>query len=444
MRVLLIDTEGQFLDFALRCLEAGHDVRLAKRPDKPGKPLARDGEGFKGLKIIEDWRPSMSWAKDGLIMTSGNFKHMWELDWYRTMGYQIFSPTVKSAELEIKRSVGMDAMKAAGIDIPPYHTFGTLEEAEAFARKSDDSYVFKTMGDEDDKSLSFVASDPAELVGWLRQKIQSGMKLKGPCMLQEKIDMLVEFGVSGWYGPEGFLPNKYQICFEHKKLMDGEIGPNTGEMGTVCQYTETEKLAAECLLPMDPILRVLGHRGDFAVGVGIDKKGKAWPFEFSARCGWPAFHIQVASHKGDPAQWMRDLLDGKDTLKVSQDVAIGVVMGQPMFPYGKSSPAQVEGNPIAGLDEVWADAHPVAVMLGRGPKMENGKIKEGPIFQTTGEYVLVATGLGATVEKARERVYKTVKSIKIPNAMYRQDIGCKVQESLKDLHKFGYALSMEE
>lgn len=441
MRVLIIDQEGLGLDFALRCLEADHDVRWFKYADK-GK-VTRDGEGFKGLKTVDDWRAHMGWARDGLILTTGNYKFMDELDRYRDLGFKIFSPTKRSAELEIKRGVGMKAMQAVGIDVPPYETFDTLEAAEAFARKSDRCWVFKTMGDEDDKSLSFVSSDPAEMVGWIRQKIARGMKLRGPCMLQEKIDMLAELGVSGWFGPDGFLPGKWQRCFEHKKLMVGEKGPATGEMGTVCQYAETDKMADEILKPMEGILKVLGHRGDFAVGAGVDTKGRTWPFEWTARCGWPAWWIQTASHKGDPAQWMRDLLDGKDTLKVSNDVAIGVVMGIPRFPYQCSSPELVEGNPIQ-IDPAEEDnIHPAAMMIGKGPVMEKGKIVERPSYQTSGEYVMCVTGLGKTVQKARERVYKSVSAVKMPNAIFRLDIGERLDECLTKLHGFGYCEGME-
>lgn len=439
MKILVIDQECLGLDFVLRCAEAGHQVRWFKFM---GRKPCRDGEGFKGFTIVDDWRPSMAWAKDGLILCTGNFRFLPELDRFRDLGFKIFAPTAKSAALEIDRAAGMKAMQAVGIDVPPYTMFKSFEEAEAFARKSDKSYVFKTMGDEDDKSLSYVAGDPADMVGWIRNKISRGMKLKGPCMLQEKIDMMAEVGVSGWFGPDGFLPNKWQICFEHKKLMNGEIGPNTGEQGTVTQYVDADKMAKECLAPMEPILKVLGHRGDFALGAGVDTKGRVWPFEWTARLGWPAFYIQVASHKGDPAQWMLDLLNGKDTLRVSNDVAIGVVMAQPRYPYNCSTPEMVEGNPIGGLEDVLDNVHPASVMLAKGPVWKDGKITDAAIPQTTGEYVLVATGLGKTVSKARDKVYGVVGQVKFANNMYRTDIGEKLEKCLPKLHSFGFAKEM--
>ena len=424
MKILVIDQEAMGLDFVLRCTDAGHDVRWYRYTTKP----IRDGEGFARIRIIDDWRPAMTWVgKDGLVFLTGNHRFLHELDRWRDYGWQIFGPTVASARLEIDRAAGMDAMQAAGIAIPAYQTFNSLEDAMAAARKSDRPLVFKTMGDEDDKSLSYVASDPADMAGWIAQKIRRGMRLKGPCMLQEKIDMLAEVGISGWMGPDGFLPDRWQICFEHKKLMNDDIGPNTGEQGTVCQYEEADRLADDILKPMEPVLRALGHRGDFAVGAGIDRKGQAWPFEFTCRAGWPAFFIQCASHRGDPAQWMADLMAGKDSLRVERDAAIGVVMAQPRYPYNASPPELVEGNPIKIEPASMRAVHPVAVMRDRGALL------------TTGEYVLVATALGAGVGRARERVYRAVDGIKFPNRMYRTDIGASLERSLPALHRLGYA-----
>lgn len=441
MRILVIDTENMLLDFVLRCTAADHEVRWFKYPDN-GK-VTRDGEGFKGFRVISDWRDSMPWAREGLILISGNFKYMNELDRYREFGYRIFGPTNKSADLEIKRSVGLEAMRAAGIDIPPYKEFKSLEEAEAFARKSDDCWVFKTMGDEADKSLSYVSCDPADMCGWIRQKIDRGLVLKGPCILQEKIDMLAEVGVSGWFGADGFLPNKWQTCWEHKRQYPGEIGQNCGEQGTVTQYVADDKIADEVLKPMEPILRVLGHRGDFAIGAGVDTKGKIWPFEWTSRLGFPAVFLQIASHKGDPAAWMLDLLDGKDSLKVSNDVCIGVVCSQPNYPSGKSPAELVEGNPISVNEDDMNDIHFCSVMIGKGPKLEGGKVVDRPMLQTTGEYVLVTTGLGKTVSAARRKVYRSIDGIKFPNIGYRDDIGCKLEKVLPKLHRFGYVLETD-
>lgn len=437
MNVLILDVELMGLDLAARCVDWGHRCRLYHQTPHP------IGKGFTGVQIVDDWQASLSWAKDGLIVTTGNAKWLHILDRYREFNLPIFAPTVGSARLEIERSAGMDALKAIGVDLPHFETFDSLEDAEKFARKSDQAYVFKPMGSEDKKELTYVSHSPADMVGWLQRQSALGYKLKAPCMLQEKIDMIAEIGVSGWFGPEGFLEGKYQECWEFKKLGNDDTGPATGEMGTVCQYVESSKLAEDFLLPMAPALQALGHRGDFAVGCGIDSKGKAWPFEFTARLGWPAFLIQVASHRGDPAQWMKDLLVGKDTLKCDYRPAIGVVMAQPPFPQWNGKAECVEGVPVCGLDEVWDQVHPAMMMIGKGPYMDGDAVKDGPVYQTAGELVCVVTGLGSTVSKAREKVYGAVDTISYSDAIFRTDVGAKLEKQLPKVHGFGFAMDME-
>jgi phosphoribosylamine--glycine ligase len=237
VRVLILDTELAGLDLALRCLDHDNEVMVFQQTAHP------IGVGFPGLKRSSDLTAAMKWVgKDGLVVPTGNAKFVRDLDRYREFGFRIFGPTVQSAALEIDREAGMKAMKACGIDLPHYECFDSLDAAETFARKADQAYVFKPLGSEENKALTYVSESPADMVGWLQRQQARGMKVS-KCMLQEKIDMLAEFGVSGWFGPEGFLPDKWQECFEFKKLMDGDLGPSTGEEGTVTQYVETSKLA---------------------------------------------------------------------------------------------------------------------------------------------------------------------------------------------------------
>lgn len=280
LRVLVIDSDLTGLDFSYRCASAGHNVKLYQTPHKDGSKVW-DGFGFPGIERVSSWRNHMAWAKNGLIVNLFNDQKITkELDEFRKFKMPIFGPSVKSAELEWFRGKGMAFMEAHGIEVPKYLTFKTLEEVEKFAWKADQPYCFKTMGDEADKSLTFVPSDPAELVSWIETKKRQGIKLKGPLMLQEKIDMVAEIGISAWMGKEGFLPH-YNVNFEFKKNLAGEFGRAVGEEGTVTKYYDENSLATEMLIPFEKSLVELGHFGDFDVGMGVDSKGKLWPFEFS-------------------------------------------------------------------------------------------------------------------------------------------------------------------
>jgi phosphoribosylamine-glycine ligase len=433
MNVLIIDADRCGLDFALRCIDAGHAVKIFF--DAPQK--VRDGERCKGLTVVQDWRYHIPWAKDGLVLPTTNTKYLKELD---QSGAPVFGPSWQSAQLEIDRAYGMRIFEECGLPVLPYQQFKSLKEAEAFARRTDALYVFKTLGSNEDKSLSFCPSSPEELVAQLVHWQRRGLKLKGPCMLQEKVEMVAEIGVSGWMGSHGWMPGKWNENFEYKKLMPGGFGPNTGEMGSVLKYQKESRLAREMLEPLEDILVSMDHIGDFDVNCGIDAKGRAWPFEPTARLGWPAFYIQVASHKGDPAHWMRDAMGGHDTLQVDSRVAMGVLVAQPPFPYKHVPTAEVEGHPVYWPEEESQHVHPIMMMRGPVP-MPSGK--DGLGWLTTGEYIACLTSLGATVKDVSESVYGLVDEFRVADKIVRNDIGENLKECLDELHEHGYALGVE-
>jgi hypothetical protein len=139
---------------------------------------------------------------------------------------------------------------------------------------------------------------------------------------------------------------------------------------------------------------------------------------------------------------MRDLLEGHDTLKVSYDVGIGEVVAIPPFPRDDCDEAECMDLPIE-IPNRWDRIHPVCMQIEKGPSMKDGKVVEADIFTTSGNYVLVATGMGETVKQAKEAVDKVIKKVNVSNMMVRNDIGDNLEECLPELHKMGFATSME-
>jgi len=432
-RVLIIDTDGVGLSFGIRCADAGHSVRWFVKP-KPCNSL-ESGKGFK-VERITNWVSSIGWAD--LVFCTSNDDYLPRLEFFRKKGAPVFAPSVASAALEIKRADGMKFLEKNGIECPPYKTFKTLKEAESHVMKTEQRYVFKTMGDNEDKSLSYCSKSPADMVARLRRWQSLNMNPKGDVMLQEFIPG-IEMGVSRWMGRDGWI-GAWNENFEHKKLMGGDCGPNTGEMGTMAAYVKTSKLATEVLEKLDKPLLALGHIGDCDLNCIIDEKGKAWPLEFTNRPGWPIFNIMLSEHKGDPVQWMADALQGKDTLQVSYDMAIGVVIAQPDFPYGNLDKKETSGIPIYGVTKKNKNyIHPQSVMMAKQPDMDGGKVVERNIWTTAGDYIAVVTGLGESITQARKRAYSTVDEISIPNMIYRNDIGMRLEKQLPKLKAMGYA-----
>jgi phosphoribosylamine-glycine ligase len=258
-------------------------------------------------------------------------------------------------------------------------------------------------------------------------------KNKAPFILQE-YRAGIEFAVGGWFGKNGF--SEYFLeNFEHKKLMNDELGQNTGEMGTVMKYVTESKLADMVLKPLEGELFRQGYTGYIDVSVMIDNKGNVNPLEFTTRPGWPLFQIQQVLHP-EPCEWMLNMIKGEDTFEPDMDIATGVVVAMPPFPQSYKT-EDVTGFPVWGITEknrCWI--HPVELMSGTGPV--DGK--DESMMVSCGTYLLVASGVGDTVEKSRDRAYKVIDQLILPNSpTYRSDIGCRVMKQIPELQANGFA-----
>lgn len=431
--VISMDSVGEGLGIALKAAKAGHDVRLWLA--KQNHPAT--GTGFGEIALIDNWLSHVKWAD--LVLPTGNHQFVPKFDQLRKAGAAIYGPSKKSADLEIKRSFGMEFFKSHGIEVPDWEQFSSLAKAEQHVRKTEQRYCFKTLGDEEDKSLSYVGKTPADLIARLQRWQKMGMTLSGPVMLQEVIDGQ-EIGVSRWLGAAGWVgpPNEN---FEHKKLLSGNCGPNCGEAGTVMKYIEGKsRLFEQVLAPLEESLLAMGHTGDIDVNCIVDASGKAWPLEFTTRLGWPAANIQWASHRGDPIQWMLDALNGKNTLEVSTKVYCGIVLAQPDYPYSERPKDQAAGIPIYGVTaENRPYLYPQEVCQDDHPDMKGERVIEREIWSTTGDYVLVVTGSGRTVRQATTKAYDTLRQIHFPDMMYRDDIGEKLEDEIPKLAAHGIA-----
>ena len=217
---------------------------------------------------------------------------------------------------------------------------------------------------------------------------------------------------------------------------------NTGEMGTVLQVVRQSKLAEMVLRPLIKELHRIDYVGYVDVNCIIDDKGVPWPLEFTMRPGWPTFNIQMALIEGDVAQWLMDLADGTDAQPFAEDeVAVGVVMAIPDFPFSLFTRKSVTGIPVYNV-KPWMKQclHPCELMQGTAPHNKEGSVVDLPCLVTAGDYVLVASGLGATVRTARAKAYRILKTLEVPNSpFWRPDIGGRLKDQLPTIQKMGFA-----
>jgi phosphoribosylamine--glycine ligase len=434
MNILLIDKGGYFLDFALRCRAAGHAVRwfLGKLKGGDRNP---QGDGF-GLDKRTEWETSMRWAD--LIVLPDNSVYMAELEVWRRRDFPIWGPNVETAGWELNRETGMAVLAEAGCELIDQHKFRRVAEAMEFLRANPRRFVSKVNDDNDSKALSYVAKSPKDMMFMLEKWDKQGA-IKSDFIFQEFVPG-IEVAVGGWFGKAGFSP-WFLENFEHKKLMNGEVGVNTGEMGTVMKYTRESALARYFLEPLEGQLYRSGFTGYIDVAAMIAKDGTPYPLEFTTRPGWPLFEIQQALHP-DPCQWMYDMLCGGSTFSPKADVALGVVMTMPDFPYCNSPQKDKEGYPLYGWEKVpEKNLHLTQVRMGEAP---GDNLEKEPVPVTTGECVCTVSGTGKTVTKAKAAAYKNLDHLELPNSpMYRTDIGDRLKDQLPKLQRHGWMTDWE-
>jgi phosphoribosylamine---glycine ligase len=438
MRVLIVDPPGYGLALAMRAKHYGHEVKHFVRQVGPKEKHKPVGKNISDL--VDDFRPWLRWAN--LVINTDNTLYVRDLQWHRDAGGIVIGASPDTAQWEIDRNLGQSVLRKAGVPVLPSIEFTDYDSAISHVCKTMGRFVSKPTGETDpnqDKALSYVSNGPADMV-YMLERWKKLSKLKTPFVLQEFVKG-VEMGVAGWFGPHGWNTG-FEENFEFKKLMNNDMGVATGEQGTVLRYTRKSKLAEKVLLPLTNQLKKAHYIGDIDVNCIIDEQGNAWPLEFTTRLGWPAFNIQMSLVEGDPIEWMLCLANGIDSKPFLLDkVAVGVVLSLPDYPYSKATLKEVAGIPIYGIKPgTWRWLMPQEMQMGEGPCEVGGQVCKAPIPMTAGDYVLVMTAHGNTVQEARDLCYRRLDRLKMPNSpMYRTDIGSRLARQLPEIQKHGYA-----
>ena len=223
MKILIIDQMGCLhLDFALRCIDAGHKVKVFCPKRKDGGRY-RTGEGL--VERVMDWEAWMKWAD--LVFICDNTKYIYKMDEYHKKGFPIFAGNYAASQWELNRITGDEVFKRAGIKTIPTHQFERYDDAIKFVKETNQRYASKPNGDAD-KALSYASKNAADLV-YMLEKWKKSNKLKEGFILQE-FKSGVEMAVGGWFGTKGFSKNLLEN-WEYKKLMNDDKGVATGEQG---------------------------------------------------------------------------------------------------------------------------------------------------------------------------------------------------------------------
>jgi len=238
----------------------------------------------------------------------------------------------------------------------------------------------------------------------------------------------VEVAVGAFFNGEDFI-YPINVNFEHKKLFPGDIGPFTGEMGTLMYWSSSNPLFKATVEKMKEDLKQAGYVGYFDINCIVNARG-IYPLEFTSRFGYPTISIQEEGVISEWGEFLHAIASHQQyDIKTKKGFQVGVVCAVPPFPYDdKSEMAIYKDLSILFKKPVLDGVH-----LG------DVKIVEGN-WRIAGEtgYALVVTGSGATVEDARKQAYGRIDNIMLQNMFYRTDIGIKWSEDSDRLQTWGY------
>ncbi|MEK7087654.1 MAG: phosphoribosylamine--glycine ligase, partial [Patescibacteria group bacterium] len=339
----------------------------------------------------------------------------------RRAGKLVIGGGVYTDRLEMDRDFGQTEMKKHGVNILPHWQFTDYEEAIQFIKNNPDRYVFKPSGNTPSagKSLLFIGQeeDGKDLLELIEQNKKIWTK-KAPVFQLQKFISGVEIAVGAFFNGHNFiLP--INVNFEHKRVFPGDIGPLTGEMGTLMYWSEPNKLFKMTLEKMKPMLVESGYIGYIDVNTIVNGRG-IYPLEFTARFGYPTISIQLEGITMPVGEWLYKLANGEDfELKTKKGFQVGVRIMVPTLLVKSTEKETIE---------LYRDLPILFKKPGNleGIHIEDVKLEDG-VWRIAGQsgVLMVVTGSGTTVSEARQQVYNRIKNVMVQDMFYRTDIGVK-------------------
>lgn len=426
-KFLFVSDEALNGDLAWQVVRDGHKVKMYVRD-------RADADVFSGfIERVPVWKPWVKWA-DVIIFDDENFGH--EADRLRKRGKAVIGGSRYTDKLELNRDFGQQEMKKHGINVLPSWQFTDYDEALAFIRKRKMRYVFKPSGHvgSEAKDLIFIGQydDASDLLEHLERN-KHVLVQKAKSFLLQKYVNGVEIAVGAFFNGKRFI-TPINVNFEHKRLFPGDLGPFTGEMGTLMYWSQPNTLFKQTLGKMVPALKKCGYVGYIDINCIVNGNG-IYPLEFTSRFGYPTIQIQSEGIKTPAGTWLYLLAKGQNfELECKKGFQVGVVIMVPLyFGWADKSPRLI--RTYKNLAIAFVDPSDT-----RGVHLGDVKLDSDGNWRIAGisGWLLVVTGHDATVEGARKQAHERIKNLKIPNMFYRTDIGANWQTESDKLQTWGY------
>ena len=344
------------------------------------------------------------------------------VDALKEIGIPAFGPDAKAAEIESSKVFSKNLMKKYGIPTAEYEIFDHAADALEYVKTCKIPIVVKADG---------LALGKGVTVAMTREEAENAVHYA----MEDKV-----FGASGerivieeyLEGPEvsvlSFTDGKTLIpmvsSMDHKRANDGDMGPNTGGMGTIAPNPYyTKAIADECMekifMPTVAAMNAEGRpfKGCLYFGLMLTKDGPK-VIEYNCRFGDPETQVVLPLLKSDLFTIMKATTEGtldKTEVEFSDGAACCVVMASNGYPVAYEKGYEIK------IDESIKDSVYVA----------GAKISEGKLL-TNGGRVLGVTAVADDLKSAIAKAYGNVPKVTFENAYFRKDIGARALKALEE------------
>ncbi len=336
-------------------------------------------------------------------------------------GIPTFGPNGSCARLEGSKVFAKQFMSRHKIPTAAFKCFDDAESAVAYVRDANRPLVVKADGLAGGKGV-VVADDAKEAI----EAIDSMMRARAFGEAGERVvieERLRGEEISFHVITDGMRVLQLGGAQDHKRIGDGDTGPNTGGMGAYAPVPALTPATHEAILRdiVEPTIAGLStdgmaFRGVIFFGIMLHE-GTPHLLEYNVRFGDPECAVLLERLDGDIVPLLLGGAHGKlpDAVPpLSDDAVIAVVIASQGYPTAPKS-----GDTIDGLD---AGYSPDVQVLHAGTRLANGRIV------TAGGRVLTVTARAKTIDEAAQRAYARVASIRFEGAQYRRDIAWRARK----------------
>ena len=421
MKVLVIGGGGREHAMAWKLSQSPKVTRVYVAPGNGGTAVSHhlDNIAITDIRALREWAQA---EKIGLTVVGPEAAlAAGVVDEFRAHGLRIFGPTKAAAQLESSKAFSKAFMRRHGIPTADYDTFTDPVAAHAFVERLGAPIVIKADGLAAGKGVvvAMTLQEAHEAVDFMLVDNKYGVAHN-----EGGARVVIEEFLEGEEASFIVLCDGKNVVAlatsqDHKRLLDGDEGPNTGGMGAyspapVVTADVHARAMREIILPTVRGMEKDGipFTGFLYAGLMIDATGRPKTLEFNCRMGDPETQPILMRLKSDFLDVLGAAIDGKlDQIELQWDrrPALGVVMAASGYPEAPRAGDAITGLPADNED---------AMVFHAGTVMG-----EDGVVRTSGGRVLCVTALGDSIRQAQQRAYDVARGIYFDGAQYRRDIG---------------------